>query len=131
MSDLTPFQRGYFTCLLWSSTDESRDDGGDPLDANYTIDDIDPESLAWHKQVCDAFESAYKDDLFDGEPTHSPEWSDAEKAGHDLWLTRNRHGAGFWDGDWLEPYATHLTDAAHKLGECNPYVGDDGRIYID
>lgn len=23
-------------------------------------------------------------------------------AGHDLWLTRNGHGAGFWDGDWRD-----------------------------
>ena len=23
-----------------------------------------------------------------------------ERIGHDFWLTRNGHGAGFWDGDW-------------------------------
>ena len=27
-------------------------------------------------------------------------------AGHDLWLNRNGHGCGFWDGDWREPAAT-------------------------
>lgn len=25
-----------------------------------------------------------------------------EQAGHDFWLTRNGHGAGFWDGDWKD-----------------------------
>ena len=28
-----------------------------------------------------------------------------EYAGHDFWLTRNGHGAGFWDGDWIAPVA--------------------------
>jgi hypothetical protein len=51
-------------------------------------------------------------------------------AGHDFWLTRNGHGAGFWDGDWPEPLATVLTDAAHAFGELSPYVGDDGLIYL-
>jgi hypothetical protein len=40
-----------------------------------------------------------------------------ELAGHDFALTRNRHGAGFWDGGWSEPSATVLTDAAHAYGE--------------
>jgi hypothetical protein len=25
---------------------------------------------------------------------------DFAQLGHDFWLTRNGHGAGFWDGDW-------------------------------
>jgi len=25
-----------------------------------------------------------------------PQWSAAELGGHDFWLTRNGHGAGFW-----------------------------------
>lgn len=55
--------------------------------------------------------------------------NDGSQAGHDFWLTRNRHGAGFWDGDWEEPAATILTDAAHRFGECELYVGDDGKVY--
>ena len=51
------------------------------------------------------------------------------QGGHDFWLTRNSHGAGFWDGDWPEPYATQLTEAAKEFGEFNLYLGDDGRIY--
>jgi hypothetical protein len=36
---------------------------------------------------------------------------------------------GFWDGDWLEPYATRLSEAARKFGEFDLYRGDDGLIY--
>ena len=39
------------------------------------------------------------------------------------------HGAGFWDGDWPEPEATKLTDAAEKAGEIHVYVGDDDALY--
>lgn len=45
-----------------------------------------------------------------------------ERAGHDLWLTRNGHGVGFWDGDWPEPLAEILTDSAHRLGPVDLYV---------
>jgi hypothetical protein len=52
-----------------------------------------------------------------------------ERAGHDVWLTRNGHGCGFWDGDWSEPAATRLTKASKKFGEFNLLVGDDGKIH--
>jgi len=51
------------------------------------------------------------------------------RAGHDFWLTRNHHGAGFWDGDYQEPEATILTNASHAFGEFNLYIGDDGKVH--
>ncbi len=30
-------------------------------------------------------------------------------AAHDLWLTRQGHGAGFWDGDWGDELGDQLT----------------------
>lgn len=54
----------------------------------------------------------------------------AGNAGHDFWLTRNGHGAGFWDGDWPKPYAKILTDGAVAYGEFEVYLGDDGLIYV-
>lgn len=53
-----------------------------------------------------------------------------EQAGRDFWLTRNRHGAGFWDGDYPEPHAKALTDAAHAAGERDVVDGDNGRLYF-
>ena len=55
---------------------------------------------------------------------------DMEQVAHDFWLTRNRHGAGFWDGDYEEEAGKKLTEIAHSFGEVHPYVGDDGKIYI-
>lgn len=42
----------------------------------------------------------------------------ATDAGHDLWYTRNGHGAGFWENDHCtEEQGKRLTSAAQKLGE--------------
>lgn len=51
------------------------------------------------------------------------------QAGHDFWLTRNGHGAGFWDGDWPEPQASILTELAKGFGDFDTYEGDDGLIH--
>lgn len=52
------------------------------------------------------------------------------EAGHCFWITRNRHGSGFWDSDIPETQREALTEAAHKFGECGLYTGDDGKIHI-
>lgn len=53
-----------------------------------------------------------------------------ERIGHDLWLTMNRHGAGFWDRD-LQKTGERLTDAAHLAGEKYVYIGDDKLLWIE
>ena len=50
--------------------------------------------------------------------------------GHDLWLTRNGHGAGFWDRG-LGDVGDKLSDIARNMGEKSLYRGDDGKIHID
>lgn len=55
-----------------------------------------------------------------------------EQIGHDIWLTRNRHGAGFWDRNTLsKEYQIALTDTARKLGECSIYIGDNNELYFE
>lgn len=122
------FFQAYVTCALWSSTDNSRDDGGDPLDDNYDASDIDADSLAAMRKDCEAFYAECSAEIAAGQAKPG-RWSDDEIAGHDFWLTRNGHVAGFWDGDWPEPAATRLTKASKAYGSCDLLVGDDGRIY--
>ena len=114
------FTRAYIEAMLWSSTDNSNEQGGDPLDQNYSSDDIAPETLDTIQADCATFQEAHAEDIN----------SQYEVAGHDFWLTRNRHGAGFWDGDWPKEAGERLTAAAHAFGELDPYVGDDGKIYL-
>ncbi len=44
-------------------------------------------------------------------------------AAHDFFLTRNRHGAGFWDNENIygEELAAKLTEIAKEMGECLPF----------
>ena len=120
--DLDAFTRAYVECALWSELDED----GVPLDSNYSWTDIAPHVLQKMMDDCKAFQAAHGDEIVNGCLTDLDAW---EQAGHDLWLTRNGHGCGFWEtSDWQEEIGARLDIAAKAMGECNLYVGDDGRI---
>jgi hypothetical protein len=121
---LDQFTRAYIETALWSSIG----DDYEPLDATYGVEDIAPEALERIIADCAAFQAANAEDIATG-PDH-PEYNSIELAGHDFWLTRNGHGAGFWDGDWPEDVGERLTQAAKKFGQCDLYVGDDGKLYV-
>ena len=53
---------------------------------------------------------------------------DDSSISHNFWLTRQGHGAGFWDGDF-GLFGDQLTQISDAFGELYPYVGDDGLIY--
>ena len=55
---------------------------------------------------------------------------ESDRLVYDFWLTRNHHGAGYWDGDWNKIIGEKLTQYAHSFGECYCYRGDDGLIYL-
>ena len=121
------FTQAFFVAALWSSNDESDDNGGEPMDRNYGIDDFDPKCRAALEAECAAFQRDYAEHIVGC--ARRCGYSDDAMAGHDFWLTRNDHGAGFWDGDWPEPAATVLTKASKAYGEVDLYIGDDGKVY--
>ncbi len=118
---MNAFMKAYVECALWSSTDGS----GEPLDKNYSVNDIAPETLAAMSADCQVFEDAGRHLWTDT--------TDEEQAGHDFWLSRNDHGAGFSDAYRGIPYtdenAAALQALAEGFGEVNLYVGDDGMIH--
>lgn len=125
---MNKFLRAYIEAALWSSNDESDEQGGEPLDQNYDASDLAPETLAKLTADCAKFESDNSELLTDENCLTRLDVS--EQAGHDFWLTRNGHGVGFWEtSDWEEDAGQKLTASAKAFGECNLYVGDDGLIY--
>lgn len=53
--------------------------------------------------------------------------------GHDFALTRNGHGAGFWDraAEGLpQELGDALTAVCESMGQVDLYVGDDGKAYF-
>ncbi len=111
---LDHFTRQYIETLIWSESNDS----GEPLDSLYSADDLSSETLKAIKEDCEDFQQSHGGMFKDNE----------EQAGHDFCLTRNGHGAGFWDGDWPE-HGKALTEACEPYGTMGLYVGDDGLVY--
>ena len=51
-------------------------------------------------------------------------------AGHDFALTRNGHGAGFWDRG-LGDLGDRLADAARVYGEASLWPDEVGKLYAE
>lgn len=111
--------RAYLETALWSSTSMEDDT---PLDDKYSADDFTDEAKEEAKsdvyRFIDTFAEKMNATIYDYNLND-------ELVVHDLWLTRNRHGAGFWDGDYPEEIEDVLTDMAHAFGEV--YVDEDGQ----
>ena len=106
-------------CALWSSTDVV--DGEDVELDTFSLDDLSDEVTMDAIIDCALFQNQNAGDL-------EERGFHLEQDGHDFWLTRNRHGTGFWErgtGD----VGNRLTAAAEKFGEYDLYIGDDGKIY--
>lgn len=126
------FLRGYIAALLWSSNDAC------PITGDMR--DLDEYELSTAgadkcRADCLAFFTANRADIDAAAGAYDLSHTDGadtgyDFAGHDFALTRNHHGAGFWDGDLPEDLGNRLTAAAHAAGEVNPYIGDDGEVHF-
>lgn len=105
----------YLVCALWSSTG----DDCEPLDSEFSIEDFSFDARI--KANCDIQNFL---DLLENEKINWREFWDEEQFGHDFWLTRNGHGAGFWDRGHGELGET-LTKWAKTFGTSDCYVSDD------
>lgn len=109
----------YLICALWAEVDER----GEPLDSQYGLSDIAAPALQQAQQECAQF-------CAQAERLLAESGMSAEQAGHDFWLTRNHHGAGFWDRGLPRRLGEALTMAAQTFGSCEAYVGDDGQVWL-
>jgi hypothetical protein len=110
----------YIICALWSSIDDEEN----PLDDLYSADDLAPETRKTMEDDLADFVA-----LIECEGIDRSWWSD-EQLAHDFWLTRNGHGAGFWDRGQGET-GDRLTALSKPYGEQYLYVGDDGLVYVE
>jgi hypothetical protein len=114
------FLSDYIAAALFSSTGMGTPDSDSSLQQQgFQADDLDAETRCQMQKDCLSFIQSH--------------WmriplDKAHQAGADFWLTRNRHGAGFWDGDWPEADGKALTEASHGYGSLDLFVNDDGKI---
>lgn len=130
VDDIVKVYEGYVEALLWSEmcrgtmqhehVSETPEECDRPLDDDLTRDNLANETLM--AILVDVINFCHNSwiDVMGLEP---------EQIGHDFLLTRNHHGAGFWDRG-LGERGQRLTESAHAYGDTNAYVGDDGKVYV-
>lgn len=105
MTPIERFTTAYVEAIYFT---ECGPDSDHAPDASLT-----PLALADARNECARFFEACKDLIPVGR---------IAQAGHDFWLTRNGHGAGFWDRPELygEDAAATLTRVSEAIGETWP-----------
>ena len=98
---------------MWSETDENGENF-DGMGYDFS-EDTQNEILA----DCAAFVDVHLDILTR---------KNASQAGHDFCLSRNGHGAGFWDGCWPE-YGDKLHEDSKPYGSFHLYLTDDHELH--
>lgn len=125
-ADLEAVYSGYRDAALWSSSNDRYED--DPDNEAEMLDGTDYElsKEAEHhfRTECAAFISDNAELL----AAAADKGMDGENVGHNFWLSRNGHGAGFWDSG-LGELGDQLHEAAKKFGDDDLYVGDDDQIH--
>jgi hypothetical protein len=109
MSRFNRFVQAYLEAADFADTPE--DHTGEGLN-------FDAESIAMTEKDCKAFLDSAWNLIGDK----------MEQAGHDFWLTRRGHGAGFWDRPEIygKENARRLTEISKRFSE-EIYVGVKGR----
>jgi hypothetical protein len=104
----------FLECCAWAES-------GDPqASLGETAPDFSPEAEAYALARCASF--LHNNPDVDG---LSP-----ESVGHDLWLTSQGQGAGFWDRGYEYARGQRLTARA-KLEQMDVYVGEDGLAHFN
>lgn len=99
---LSPMVRAYLECAEWCGIDDEQREAFEGSVASWS-----DSAIAQATQDCEGFLA----DIGADADAMTP-----ERLGIDFWLTRNRHGAGFWDRG-LGAVGQRLTDAANAYGE--------------
>lgn len=119
---VSDFIDGYISALLWSSMVYPSD--GEPVNADTF--ELSTAGRAKCESDCRAF--CTKNEEIISQAISLPGY-DASQAGHDFALTRNGHGAGYWDRENLPIVLGELlTAASHRTGEVYAQLDDANEV---
>ena len=112
--------KSYLETCLWSSTEG--DNGEIPMDRDHNIMDFQYMTarqagvdIDYFLLICE-----HRDYSFGG--------LDDSLIGHNFWLTRAGHGAGFWDCGIADGDRISRVCLSMPMESC--HTGDDGKVYI-
>lgn len=121
---------GFISAMLWATIDQNISDETH-LDSNYGIYDVDKDTEQAIKNRIEDFISENYEILDEIQINEDISISE-EQIGHDLFLTTQGHGVGFWDrgygynGELLTKECKKFFDDSMYA-----YAGDDGKIYFE
>lgn len=125
-----PFVTAYVTAMFWADIENQPDEDFPEREAgDYDLEDLAQEAIERILEDCKTFQEGQADWLSNA---YEMAGYGKEQAGHDFWLSRCGHGVGFWDRN-LGETGEALTETVGwrtSYPELNPYLGDDGLIYL-
>lgn len=123
--DLEMFVDGYIEAMLFAET--ATNSYGEDIDnlSEYDLSFTAKEEV--HK-TCELFLGLNSEKV--SLAIASSDNYDYTMAGRDFWLTRQGHGAGFWDRD-LGLIGDDLSDAARSFGECHVFIDEKDEIGVE
>lgn len=118
-TDMQGFVKAYVEAIYFT---ECGPDG--PFDSSMLLA---PEAWAEVFNDCNKFVQENEAALEDATGRHGYGWA---QAGHDFWLTRNGHGAGFWDRTPLKmsDLGEFLTEKAKEWGQVDVYSSSEDNM---
>jgi hypothetical protein len=135
-SDLSDLGRGYLDAALWLLDEETMEEieeehhSGEFSPSDNMLERLVPETIRIAEATARGF---YADNELILKNVESPngDYTADERIGHDIYLSQNEYGTGFWDHEELYgPANDHLQKQAERLGEQSLYAGDDGKLYF-
>lgn len=122
------FVRQYLLSALSYETDENDSPW---VELDWTPEDFEKASLEAAMADCAQFVNENADDLIAAFALYdtSSGLGAVKQAARDFWFSRNGHGRGFFDRD-LGDAGDRLQKAAEDWFGCDPYIGDDGKLYL-
>lgn len=157
-SDLNQILDGYITAALWTEEERLRDENTENNSVINReqgffddVSDESPDEIKFMKIIKDkeqkSIDSFSREDIDanslikaytdikqfiksagDIAVNEAIEEKGLKQLGHDIWLTRNGHGAGFFDHSYENEQP--LMDAAKALSVVDLYLGDNGKLYF-
>jgi hypothetical protein len=126
------FLHAYMIAAEWSSTHTPDGEDAETVDIDSLDLDWHPAAEAHAKALCDQFIDQTRDMLIEADARRHGARPDLN--GHDLWLTSQHHGVGFWDRDALDAdnLGRRLSDACQRRPweDATLYVGDDNLLHL-
>lgn len=128
--DIKKIMISYLECAIWTDEDRLKEENTKGYEGE--IKNLIPEADLTISNFSDDSKIKAHEDirLFLKYAGDAVEGIDEEQLGHDIWLSRNGHGAGFFDRGYDKDIEKRLMDSAHKIGNVDIYLGDDGLLYF-